>query len=131
MKNIYKNGLLGSIVAFFGSFSLIRFAYAQGFFKKLQTAGTTATLKAGGSDQLINTIGNIINVFLSFLGVIALVIVIYAGFLWMTAGGNEDHVDKAKTYMKNAVIGLIIISLAYALTAFFVTLANTTPNTGV
>lgn len=55
---------------------------------------------------------------LSLLGVIAIVLVITAGFQWMTAGGNEENVEKAKTLLKNAIIGLAIILLAYSITRF-------------
>ncbi len=70
--------------------------------------------------NLPTVIGNYIQVFLGFLGVIALLLIIYAGYLWMTAQGNEDNVEKAKDIIKNAVIGLIIITLSYAITAFII-----------
>lgn len=72
----------------------------------------------GSGKDLPSIIGNYIKVFLGFLGVIAIVLIIYAGFLWMTAGGNDDKVGEAKTIIKNAVVGLIIITLAYAITTF-------------
>ena len=50
-------------------------------------------------------IARIINIALLFLGVIAVGLIIYAGFLWMTSGGNEDKIDKAKNTLKNAIIG--------------------------
>lgn len=55
---------------------------------------------------------------LSLVGVIFLVLMVYAGFLWMTAGGKPDNVQKAKDLMIRAVIGIIIISAAYAITDF-------------
>ncbi len=66
-------------------------------------------------------VGNIIKVVLTFLGVVVIVIVIYAGFLWMTAGGNPEDVTKAKQWLTNAVIGLAIILAAYAITNFVIT----------
>ena len=63
-------------------------------------------------------VAKIINLILTFLGVIAVILVIYAGILWMTAGGNDDQVGKAKNLMKNAVIGLVIIFAAWALASF-------------
>ena len=63
-------------------------------------------------------VANSVRVILEFLGVIALVLVIYAGFLWMTAGGNEEKVTKAKNIITAAVIGLIITMAAYAITSF-------------
>jgi len=69
-----------------------------------------------------NTIGDIIAVliqaFLGLLGVIFLILVIMAGINWMTAGGNEDKVTKAKKTLSRAVIGLIIVVSAYAITYF-------------
>jgi cbb3-type cytochrome oxidase subunit 3 len=62
--------------------------------------------------------GQIIGAILSFIGVIFLVLIIYAGILWMTASGNDQQVDKAKKLIIAAIIGLIIILAAYAITAF-------------
>lgn len=72
---------------------------------------------SGGAD-LIAIIGRIINIFLGFLGVVFLVLLIYAGYLWMTSAGNPETVEKAKKTIRNAVIGLIIIASAWAITAF-------------
>ena len=63
-------------------------------------------------------VGKIINIFLSLLGTIAIVLIVYAGFLWMTAGGNEESLTKAKDLLLNAVIGLAIILTAYSITRF-------------
>lgn len=55
---------------------------------------------------------------LALIGVIFLVLMIYAGFLWMTARGAEKQVTQAKDLMIQAIIGVIIISAAYAVTTF-------------
>ncbi|HLC69986.1 MAG TPA: Ig-like domain-containing protein [Patescibacteria group bacterium] len=65
-------------------------------------------------------IARIIRAALGLLGIILLVIIIYAGFLWMTAGGNDEQIGKAKNIIKNGVIGLIIIMSAYAITQFII-----------
>lgn len=64
------------------------------------------------------TISRIISYFLGFLGIIAVGIMLYAGFLWMTAGGNEEKVRDAKKWMINGTIGLVIIMSAFAITQF-------------
>ncbi len=70
-------------------------------------------------------VGNIINIVLSFLGVLLLVYLIYAGFLWMTSGGDSKKADSAQQYIKNAVIGLVIILASFAISNFVITnLAN-------
>lgn len=60
----------------------------------------------------------IINVILTVLGLIVVVLIIFAGFKWMTAAGNEEAVKKAQGIIKNAVIGLLIILLAWSVTLF-------------
>ncbi|MCX6782298.1 MAG: Ig-like domain-containing protein [Candidatus Magasanikbacteria bacterium] len=60
----------------------------------------------------------IIRVALGFLGIVALVLILYGGFTWMTAGGSEEKIQKAKKILMNAVIGLIIILSAYAIVSF-------------
>lgn len=65
-------------------------------------------------------VGRIINVSLTLLGTIAVVLMVYAGFLWMTAGGNDDQITKARGIIYAAVIGLIIILSAYAITNFII-----------
>ena len=92
-------------------------------FSRLKEAGKNSTLGGGpgsGSATLLFLIGEFMKTALGFLGVVGLILVIYAGYLWFTAGGSEDNVEKAKTLLKNAVIGLIIISLAYTITAYVV-----------
>lgn len=63
-------------------------------------------------------VGRLINVALSFLGLIFLGYALYAGFKWMTAQGDEKQVTEAKNTIKNVVIGMIILVAAYLLTTF-------------
>ena len=70
--------------------------------------------------SLYTVIGRIIGVFLGLLGIIFLILMLYAGFLWMTAAGNEETVAKAKRILTQAVIGLIITLSAFAITNFVV-----------
>ena len=65
-------------------------------------------------------IAKIIRVALSLLGIIALLLILYAGFLWMTAGGNDEQIASAKKVMFNTVIGLAIILSAYAIVSFVI-----------
>ena len=62
--------------------------------------------------------GQIVGVVLSFVGVVFLGLMIYAGITWMTAAGNEQQVAKAKSLMINATIGIIVVFAAYAITSF-------------
>ncbi len=62
--------------------------------------------------------GKIVGAALSFVGVLFFILMIYGGFLWMTAAGNEQQVEKAKNLIIAAIIGLIVIMSAYAITAY-------------
>jgi hypothetical protein len=72
----------------------------------------------GEPKPLTQIIGQIINVALGFLGIVLLFYLLYAGFLWMTAGGDDGQVKKARTMISQAVIGLIIIVAAFAISTF-------------
>lgn len=79
--------------------------------------------KAGYSETSVNlegTIGKILTILFSFLGVIFLVLMIYGGYLWMMAKGDESQVTKAKNIIIGAVIGLMIILLSYAISYFVI-----------
>jgi hypothetical protein len=55
---------------------------------------------------------------LSLLGIIFLIIMVFAGYRWMTAAGNEETVKTSQQMITRAIIGLIIVLMAYALTYF-------------
>ena len=69
---------------------------------------------------------SLINVILSILGVIALVIILYGGFTWMTASGNEEKVTKARQIITAGIIGMIIVIAAYAIARFVIDQLYTT-----
>ena len=78
-----------------------------------------------GTADLESTVVNIIQWVLGFLGLIAVIFILYGGFVWMTASGNEEKVSKAKKVITAAVIGLIVVLLAWAIVIFVVGQANT------
>lgn len=81
-----------------------------------------------GTDvPVVQTVANIINILLGFLGVIAIVLILIGGFKWMTSQGNEEKIGEAKKLLGAGVVGLVIIFVAYALAYFIVNqLANAT-----
>ena len=63
------------------------------------------------------SIGSIIQTVLGFLGIGTMILMLYAGFLWMTSMGNNEKVEKAKKIIWGAVIGLAVIMSSYAITS--------------
>lgn len=63
-------------------------------------------------------VARIINVFLGLMGIIAVSLIIFAGFTWMTSEGNEEKISKAKGILKSATIGLFIILSAWGIVTF-------------
>jgi len=61
--------------------------------------------------------GQIVGFILSFIGILFLILTVYAGIMWMTANGNEEQVRKARTLIINAIIGIVIVFAAYAITS--------------
>ena len=80
--------------------------------------------------KIEDVVASIIQYLLSFLGVIFVVLVIYAGFLWMTASGDEEQITKAKDIMKSAVIGIIIVLASYIVTTTILDKLGTATGTG-
>ncbi len=82
---------------------------------------------AGSGLDAYSTITSIIRWIMGFLGIIAVIIILIAGFKWMTAGGSEDKIGAAKKMLIAGLIGLVIVILAYAIANFVITqLVNVT-----
>jgi hypothetical protein len=114
MKTRRKISLVGILAA---AVSLLAYPAAHA---QINTGIEYGSATGLSGDNLATIVGRIIHVFLGILGVVALVLIVYAGFLWMTAGGDEEKVTKAKQIITQAVIGLAIILSSYAITSFVV-----------
>ena len=88
----------------------------------LTGANSVAHLPVGKGKTATESIaigaGDILGAVLAFLGILFLGLMIYGGVLWMTVPSNEKGVNKAKGIITAAVIGLIIVLSAYAITAY-------------
>lgn len=104
--------LLSSIIFNVGIVKISVASFNQG----LKTAGEGIGYSTGDKTTLAQKIGKILNISTTFLGVIFLGLMMYAGFLWMIARGNEQEVAKAKNIIIYAVIGLAVVLAAYAIT---------------
>lgn len=83
-----------------------------------QELAGTAGYEAANKDTALFLVQTAINIFLSLIGVLLLVLILYAGYNWLTARGEEEKVTKAKDTLKRAITGIIIIIAAYAISVF-------------
>lgn len=91
------------------------------FGKNLTDAATEAQYNTTDVQTIVAIV---IRSILGLLGVIFLVLMIYGGFLWMTAKGNEQQVEKAKNLITAAIIGVIIVLSSYAISVFIIKLTG-------
>ena len=93
---------------------------------KAKNYGLDVTAKEGmgiekttiDSSNLSTIIGKVVGAVLAFLGVAFFVLMIYGGYTWMFSMGNEQTATKAKDIIIAAVIGLVIVLAAYAITSY-------------
>jgi len=70
--------------------------------------------------SLVDMIANIVKTGLTLVGAIALAMLVYGGFMYVTAAGDDSQIKKAKNIIVYAIIGIIVIGLAYSLVAFVI-----------
>jgi len=80
----------------------------------LNYAGNLGLATADPRDAVIS----LISLLMTFLGIIAIVIILYGGFVWMTAAGSEERVGKAKKIIVSGIIGLIVILSSWLIINF-------------
>ncbi len=72
----------------------------------------------GNEDTIKGYVKNVLNVLYIAIGTIAVVVIIVAGIMYMTATGDPGKIATAKKAIMYAVVGLVIAILAYAITNF-------------
>jgi len=102
-----------------GFFGFLRRVGGQAF-----NPGYTDTIEGlTQTDQknvLIIIAANVINIFLSVLGVVLVIFFFYGGFIWLKSRGNTEEIERAQKILSSAIIGLVIILATYAIASFVV-----------
>ncbi len=94
------------------------FAMADDYgLKKAADAGNVPTAVAGVRN-VPSLIGVVVTNALALVGIIFFIILLYGGLRWMTAMGDSGAVDKAKSILEAAIIGIVIVAAAYAVSNF-------------
>lgn len=92
-------------------------SFLNGLNKTAENAGYTDTSSLGkkSPEQIIAII---INAVLGLIGVLLLFLLIYGGFVWMKARGNDAETKRAQDIIRNAIIGMILVLTAYIITFY-------------
>lgn len=126
-KTLIKSIILFSCLIFIFILANNALAFTDTYKDFLKEAGRIGTYDVNGqgaADFIDIKIGYIITVIISFIGVVFLALVFYAGFQWMTAGGNEEKVAKSRKMVINGTIGVGITLLAFILSNALFTYFN-------
>jgi hypothetical protein len=110
--------LIGTVTAAAALAPYAALAQFGGAVNKLDTVAGQGGAGYDTKADLLARIGTYIQVVIDFSGIVLLGLTIYAGYTWMTAQGDSKKVTEAKGVLTNAIIGLVIVALAYAITAF-------------
>lgn len=89
----------------------------------LRESGFNILNPAKGEDARLYVVA-LVRVALSFVGFLFFLLVFYGGYFWLTAGGSEDQIKKAKLIITRALIGFAVVLAAYSVTAFVATLLS-------
>ena len=95
-------------------------SYIKEFAEKAFNDSDYSSDSTSAQNTMYDMIGEYIAIFLELLAVILVVVIIYAGFLWLTAGGNAEQVSKAQQWIINAVIGMVIVGMSYLIVGFII-----------
>ncbi len=82
--------------------------------------GQSADLTTNNGEELFSIISTIINATFGLLGIIAVLLIVYAGFLWVSAAGADEQVKKAKQIIRGTVIATILLSISFAIVRFVI-----------
>ena len=86
-----------------------------------QSYGASAADAQSVEGYLPSLIGGVVQIALLVIGAVLLLLLVYGGYTWMLARGEADKVKKAKEIITNAIIGIIIVFAAYAISSFILT----------
>ncbi len=118
MQKILSKVLKISAPAIVGFFSLFQTAFAAGDvdrgLRTIRSPFSTSGWLTGAQD-VPELIEGIIKLMLFIGGAVAVLFVIIGGYQYMTSGGNSEQAEKGKTTVVNAIIGIVLIVLAWVI----------------
>ncbi len=101
--------------------AILAINFLPSFVLALDVGLSFGTYTGLGTTDLREGIMSIVQVMFGFLGVLAIIIMLYGGFTWLISGGSEDKIRQAKKIISAGIIGLVIIFISYAISSFVIT----------
>ncbi|MFH1170963.1 MAG: hypothetical protein V1778_00260 [bacterium] len=115
-KDILKWTALGIVFLLLGG-ALIRFIYQA---LNAQNPNDISASIGLGTASLSATTLSILRTVLGLLGIIGVAMIIWGGYMWMTAAGNEKRIERAKQILTAAITGVVILLLSWAIVWFVI-----------
>lgn len=119
-KNTLIKGLISAAMVATMAIPMIAMAQTGPINSNELLPGQIANELGQQQQDLRITIARIIRTAMSLLGIIAVLIILYGGFKWMTSAGSDESVGDAKKIITAGIIGLVIILTAYAIASFVI-----------
>jgi hypothetical protein len=115
MKKALKQ--LPLLLAMISILVLPYFVFAESPLERLENVATgeNGPYQVADETTLATNVGLIVNAAFGLLGALFIILIILAGFNWMTAEGNDEKISKSKDKLKSAIIGLVIILASYSI----------------
>lgn len=121
-KKVLQYATVGIVVIMFSA-SLLQFIFST---VGADTSGVGSTAQQIGlqSTNVTDLTTRLMLIALGLLGIVAVVMMIISGYMWITAGGNEERVRKARAVMFSAVIGLVVVLLSWSIIQYVIGTSN-------
>ena len=88
------------------------------------SSDTCAKDPSGGTGGVYKLATQVVNIFSVIVGIIAVIMIIFGGFKYITSGGDSGNVSGAKNTLIYAIVGLIIVALAQFIVKFVLNTAD-------
>jgi hypothetical protein len=93
--------------------------------QELQFGGTADCEDTGGAEETVNSlVATVINIFSVIVGIVAVIMIIWGGFKYITSGGDSGNIGTAKNTILFAIVGLIIVAMAQIIVRFVLSRAT-------
>lgn len=98
--------------------------------QKVDVSADCQKATKGSESRFQGILNDIINIFSIIVGIVAVIMIIFGGFKYITSAGNQESVKSARQTLIYAIIGLVIVALAQVIVRFVLHETTSTPSSG-